>query len=188
MEQIRASKPRTGGRTTIGLQIPWISMECQCVQAQDWGIFVQTDIVRAVIIRRPLQSVERVGISASSHPAKPVQPAKTASQASQPARPASQASRASKPQASRHRCQQFFFIGAPARFLRPPQGATRGAQGATGGITFWHPQHQGGQPNMPQTHQISMIWQTFQQIESWDDHFRDLGYPSKFYRVQDHFH
>ena len=50
MEQIRASKPRTGGRTTIGLQIPWISMECQCVQAQDWGIFVQTDIVRAVII------------------------------------------------------------------------------------------------------------------------------------------
>ena len=24
-----------------------------------------------------------------------------------------------------------------------------------------------------------------QQIESWDDHFRDLGYPSKFYKVQD---
>ena len=88
-------------------------------------------------IRRPLQSVERVGISASSHPAKPVQPAKPASQASQPARPASRTSRASKPQASRHRCQQFFFIGAPTRALR-------GAQGATGRITFWQPQHQGG--------------------------------------------
>ena len=108
------------------------------------------------------------------------QPAKPASQASQarPGRPASQASRASKPQASRHRCQQFFFIGAPARLLRP-------AQAATGRIAFWHPQHQGGQPSMPQTYQISMIWPPFQQIESWDDHFMDLGYPSKFYRVQD---
>ena len=50
----------------------------------------------------------------------------SSSQASQarPGRPASQASRASKPQASRHRCQQFFFIGAPARFLRRPQAAT----------------------------------------------------------------
>ena len=44
--------------------------------------------------------------------------------------------------------------------------------------------------NMPQTHQISMILPTFQQImwgggSLWDDHLRDLGYPSTSYRVRD---
>ena len=65
------------------------------------------------------------------------------------------------------------------------RGSSPSLKGPTGGIAFWHPQHQGGQPSMPQTHQISMIWPPFQQIESWDNHFMDLGYPSKFYRVQD---
>ena len=154
-------------------------------------------------IRRPLPERRACGNFS--------QPFQSSSQASQarPGRPASQASWASKPQASRHRCQQFFFIGAPARLLRPPQGATgshradnlllppqaakadsrgswhRLAQPGTGGQTFWHPQHQGGRPSMPRTLQISMIWPTCQPIESWDDHFMHLGYPSKFYRVQD---
>ena len=130
-------------------------------------------------IRRPLPE-RRACENLASH-------SSLSSQTSQarPGRPASQASRASKPQASRHRCQQFFFIGAPARLLRPPQGATRGAQGPTGRITFWHPQHQGGQPNMPQTHQISMILANRVTGRLWDDHFMDLRYPSKFYRVQD---
>ena len=30
-----------------------------------------------------------------------------------------------------------------------------------------------------------MIWPTLHEIESWGDHFRDLGYPSKFYRGHD---
>ena len=66
----------------------------------------------------------------SFHPAKPAQPASPASQASHPASPDSQASWASKPQASRHRCQQFFFIGAPARFLRAPQAGSPPAKPA----------------------------------------------------------
>ena len=72
-------------------------------------------------IRRPLPE-RRACETLSNHSSSSSQ----ASQASQarPGRPASQASWASKPQASRHRCQQFFFIGAPARFLRPPQAAT----------------------------------------------------------------
>ena len=80
----------------------------------------------------------------SFHPAKPVQPAKPASQASQPARPASQASRASKPQASRHRCQQFFFIGAPARSLGVPQAATGGQPSSQASQA--KPASQAGQP------------------------------------------
>ena len=106
------------------------------------------------------------------------------SQASQarPGRPASQASRTSKPQASRHRCQQSSFY----RGSSPPLKAATGGHRPDSPLSLRRPlQLQGGQPSMPQTHQISMIWPTSQQIESWDDHFKDLGYPSKFYRVQD---
>ena len=117
------------------------------------------------------QSVERVGIQAiiPAYLAKPAKPAKPG-QAGQPARPAG------------HRSLRPPGIDVSnllsIRVLGVPQAATRG-------IAFWHPQHQGEQPSMPQTHQISMIWPPFQQIESWHDHFMDLGYPSKFYRVQD---
>ena len=109
------------------------------------------------------------------------------SQASQarPGRPASQGSRASKPQASRHRCQQFFFIGAPARFLRPPQAATGRhrrdsllAPTAPGGAAkhATNPSNIDDMATFPTNRVMGRLW---------DDHFMDSGYPSKFYWVQD---
>ena len=95
-----------------GCSIKWFLPESKCPDIQ---IPRYADIQISADL---FQSVERVGLSAN--------PSSLPSQASQarPGRPASQASRASKPQASRHRCQQFFFIGAPARLLRVQQGPT----------------------------------------------------------------
>ena len=86
---------------------------------------------------------------ASSNPpaaTRQLQPASQASQPSQPAKPASQPSQpmlhpgieASGLQASM--APNYYYRGIQS----VPTGGHRAPQGATGGQTFWHPQHQGG--------------------------------------------
>ena len=123
----------------------------------------------------------RIPLIQPSQLGQPSQP----SQPSQPGRPASQASWASKPQASWHRCQQFFFIGAPASLLRVPQAATGRHRGdsllaptAPGGAAkhATNPSNIDDMATFPTNRVMGRLW---------DDHFMALGYPSKFYRVQD---
>ena len=115
------------------------------------------------------------GIQAIIPVFQPSQPSQ-ARQASQPGQPGIEASGL---QAS---MSAILSIGVPMRALWSPTGRHKAG---TGRITLWHPQHQGWQPNMPQTYQISMILANRVMGRLWDDHFMDLRYPSKFYRVQD---
>ena len=153
-------------------------------------------------IRRPPQSVGRVRLPpisqqqpASSNPpaatrqrqpASCSQPAKPASQASQPASQASQpANVASGHRSLRPRHQASM---APNSYIG---ASNRSPQAATGCQTLWHPRHQGAakhainpsniddMANFPTNHLGGVMGRL------WDDHFRDLGYPPKFYRVQD---
>ena len=118
-------------------------------------------------------SVERVRPLPSQQPASSNPPA-AASQPSQPSQPASLASQPSQSAiaASGHRGLRPPGLDVSNRFSRGIHSGSgrfhRPASGGSGGQTFWHRQHQGGQPNMPQTLQISMTWPPFQQIESWD--------------------
>ena len=98
-------------------------------------------------------------------------------------KPAKSKQNPSKPQASRHQASMspISSLGASNRM---PHAATARHKAPN----LLAPTAPGEQPNMPQTNQILTIWPTSQQI-MWgglrDDHFRDLGYPPKFYRVQD---
>ena len=126
----------------------------------------------------------------SSQPAatRQLQPASHASQAASRAEPASQPASV----ASRHRSLRPPGIDVSNLLYRGIQSVPIWPHPLASVLIRWHrlssllaPTAPGGQANMPQTYQISMIWQTFQQIESWDDHFRNLRSRSKVYRVQD---
>ena len=114
--------------------------------------------------------------------------------ASQPRQPASQP--------SGHRSLRPPGIDVSKLFYRVIQSVLirfhRRAQAATGPQTFWHPQHQGAAKHATNPSNIDDITNFPANIDAianfpanrvmgrlWDDHFMDLGYPSKFYGVQD---
>ena len=129
-------------------------------------------------IRRPLQSVERAGcllILPTRQACQPSQPSQ-ARQASQPGQPGIEASglqasmsaillyRGSSPPlkagTGRHRADSLLAPTAPG-------GAAKHAT---------NPSNIDDMATFPTNRVMGRLW---------DDHFRDLGYPSKFYRVQD---
>ena len=119
------------------------------------SLFLSLQILKAFHnICHPPTSSERRACGITSHP--PIQPVSQPSQPSQP----SQAGQAGL-QASWHRFLRLpgfqawskGSIGDPARILRRATGRQA--------LCPWKP---GNPPNMPQTHQISMIWTTYQQI------------------------
>ena len=111
----------------------------------------------------------------SSNPPSCSQPASLASQPSEPGHPGIEASGLQvlmSPNCS---------VGHPIRRHRLPQAAT-------GQQTFLHPQRQGGSQTCHKPWNIYDIanFPTHQIMGCvWDDHFMDLGYPSKFCRFQD---
>ena len=118
----------------------------------------------------PPTSSERRACEITSHPS--IQQAKPAKRASPPAK-TSQAGQAGL-QASWHRFLRLpgfqawskGSIGDPAPILRRATGRQA--------LCPWKP---GTPPNMPQTHQISMIWPTCQQI-MWGGVFRQPDQPA----------
>ena len=142
--------------------------------------------------------------ASQQQPASCSQPAKPASQPAKPAEPASLASLASQASqpanaASGHRSLRPPGLDVSKLFYRGIQSVLirfrRAAQGGTGR----HRLPQAGKPsgthstrgaakhatNPSNIDGIASFSANQVMGRLWDDHFMDLGYPSKFYRVQD---
>ena len=140
--------------------------------------------------------------AAASQPSQPAKPASQASQASQPSQPASQASqpanvasghRSIRPPGIRHRCLRLggsLRGGDPIGCHRLPQAATgrhsppqvpkpSGTRSTWGSQTCYKPIKYRRYGELPSKSCGGVMGRL------WDDHFRDLGYPPRFYRVQD---
>ena len=134
-----------------------------------------------MIVQNPPTSPERRACETTFHqpaaasqqqPASCSQPAKPASQASQPAKPANVA--------SGHRSLRPPGIDGSKLLYRGIQSVSTARHSPPQVATGCHrlpnllaPTAPGGQPNMPQTHQISTIWPTSQQI-MWGGSFGSL--------------
>ena len=127
-----------------------------------------------------LISVSQPAAASQQQPASCSQPASPASQPSQPANVAS-GHRSLRPPAIRHRCLQTLNKGHPIgchRLAQPATGCHRPPQAAKPSGTH---STRGAAKHAINPSNIDDMANG----RLWDDHFRHLGHPPKFYRVQD---